>query len=129
MPPSAKAQYIPKPGKTEKELVEEHRGKDDGKFQDPEFRAEGRSLFIEGEVPEGHIPERMIEWLRPSEFVPRLTDGKSPQLFVDGAEAGDIVQGDLGDCWFLSALSTVASRTDLLRNLFASTEYLSLIHI
>jgi hypothetical protein len=63
----------------------------------------------------------MIEWLRPSDFVPKLTNGKSPQLFVDGAEAGDIVQGDLGDCWFLSALSTVASRKDLLRFLFAST--------
>jgi len=124
MAPSSKGQYIPKPGRSERELVEEHRGKD-GKFQDPDFRAEGRSLFIGGEVPEGHVPLEMVEWLRPAEFVPRLTDGKAPQLFVDGAEAGDVIQGALGDCWFLSALCTVASRKDLLRNLFASTEYAS----
>ena len=124
MPPSSKAQYIPKPGRSERELVEEHRGKD-GKFEDPDFRAEGPSLFIGGEVPEGHIPLDMVEWLRPSQFVPRLTEGKSPQLFVDGAEAGDVIQGALGDCWFLSALCTVASRKDLLRNLFASTEHAS----
>lgn len=125
MAPSSRSEYIPKPGRSERELCEEHRGKD-GKFQDPDFRPDNpRSLFIGGDIPEGHIPFSMVEWLRPSEFVVRLTDGKSPQLFVDGADAGDVIQGALGDCWFLSALSTVASRKDLLRNLFASTEYAS----
>ena len=93
-----KAEYIPTPGRSERELVDEYRGKD-GKFQDPEFRADNpRSLFVGGVVPEGHIPLEMVEWLRPSEFVPRLAEGKSPQLFVDGSEAGDIIQGALGDC-------------------------------
>ena len=53
MPPSSKAEYIPKPGHSERELVDEHRGAD-GKFQDPDFRAVPNSLFAGGEVPEGH---------------------------------------------------------------------------
>jgi len=122
MPVSSK-EYIPKQGRSERELWQEHAGRDDGKFQDPDFPAEGRSLFIKGEVPAGHVPLEMIEWLRPEQFVQKLAGGKEPELFVNGAEAGDIVQGNLGDCWFLSALCTVASRKDLLRNLFASEEH------
>ncbi len=71
----------------------------------------------------GHIPLDSIQWLRPSEFVPTIADGKSPTLFVDGADSGDIVQGALGDCWFLSAVACVAPRRELIRALFASTEY------
>jgi hypothetical protein len=70
----------------------------------------------------GHIPPELVEWLRPPEFVPA---GKKPAVFLDGAEAGDVKQGALGDCWFLSALCCVATRKELLKNLFASTEYAS----
>ncbi|KAJ3515588.1 hypothetical protein NLJ89_g1665 [Agrocybe chaxingu] len=38
----------------------------------------------------------------------------NPQFFVDGADSSDIVQGNLGDCWFLSALSTTSTVPSLL---------------
>ncbi len=51
----------------------------------------------------------------------RLTEmGHSTSVFVDGVGSGDIVQGELGDCWFLGAASVVATRNDLLYPLFVS---------
>jgi hypothetical protein len=43
-----------------------------------------------------------------------------PRLFVDGVESGDVIQGALGDCYFLGALSVVATRKDLLLPLFVA---------
>ncbi|KAF5362355.1 hypothetical protein D9756_002799 [Leucocoprinus leucothites] len=37
-----------------------------------------------------------------------------PQFFIDGAGSNDIVQGALGDCWFLSALSTASTSEHLI---------------
>ena len=37
---------------------------------------------------------------------------------VVGAEASDIVQGDLGDCWFLSAMAAIATKPDLIHKLW-----------
>lgn len=78
------------------------------KFTDASFPCDGSSLYRRD-------PRLMtLEWKRLSEL------SREPSLFVDGVEEGDIVQGELGDCWFLGSMSVVATRNDLLYPLFVS---------
>ena len=39
-------------------------------------------------------------------------------FFCDGVESNDIIQGNIGNCWFLSALSIMATKDYLLRGEF-----------
>uniref|UniRef100_A0A3Q3ELV0 Calpain catalytic domain-containing protein n=1 Tax=Labrus bergylta TaxID=56723 RepID=A0A3Q3ELV0_9LABR len=39
----------------------------------------------------------------------------NPHLFVDGISAHDLHQGQLGNCWFVAACSSLASREALWR--------------
>lgn len=37
----------------------------------------------------------------------------NPKLFVEGASAGDVSQGRLGNCWFVSAASCLAQNKEI----------------
>ena len=67
-----------------------------------------RRLFCRYRDPNNPPPEAplAVQWNR----IPG-------SLYVHSVKAGDIVQGTLGDCWFLGALASVASRQDLLLDL------------
>jgi len=46
---------------------------------------------------------------------------RSPKVFVDGVSRRDVVQGSLGDCWFLSSCSAVAREKKLIERVSGET--------
>ncbi|XP_047482673.1 calpain-B-like [Penaeus chinensis] len=66
-------------------------------FLDTEFPADASSLGF----------EKAVEWKRPTELV------ASPQ-FVKSMSRFSVKQGELGNCWFLSALSAITQNPGLL---------------
>jgi len=61
-------------------------------------------------------------WKRAHEF---LTDsnGNLPKVFLKEVEPSDIKQGQLGDCWFMSALACLAENPNLVKRLFLTPKY------
>lgn len=95
-----------------------------GKFTDPNFPPNKNSLLAlkaNGDPihPEwfqqyrNSLCESMIEWNRPED----IFHGKSYKLF-EGITVDDINQGNIADCYFLSALAVLAKYPKLIRGLF-----------
>lgn len=53
--------------------------------------------------------------------VPQIFE--NPQFIIGGADAGDIIQGSLGDCWLLSALATMSTSKGLIEKLCVAVNY------
>jgi hypothetical protein len=85
-----------------------------GKFEDNDFKASNRSL---GEAVQGRQPN--ITWHRMSEE--NFHQG-SYEIFMDGVSVNDVEQGELGDCYYLSALSCLDGKRTRERFVFLSSE-------
>ena len=76
-------------------------------FDDPIFPARFESLSSNYQRL---IPNwREIVWKRPGEIV------ENPQLIVNGIRRSDPNQGDLGNCWFIAAMTALTQNTIVLR--------------
>lgn len=81
---------------------------------------EANSQFI---LPPDAIPEDVDEWetYEWSSFK-QIFDGDDYQVFLNKIEENDIIQGGLGDCYFLSAIAALTKYPDLIRRLFLFQE-------
>ncbi|CAG9315691.1 unnamed protein product [Blepharisma stoltei] len=85
-----------------------------GKFKDPDFGPEQEKggafcLYWNG-VPPGsnYPPSEELEWVAPS-------DHYDCSFIKEGISTNDVIQGSLGDCWFIGALCVLATRDNLVR--------------
>ena len=95
-----------------------------GKFTDPNFPPNKNSLLAlkpNGDPIDKDAYQKfkngifysIIGWSRPEE----IFNGKDYKLF-DGITVDDIAQGELPDCYFLSAVASIARNPKLIRGLF-----------
>ncbi|TDH15385.1 hypothetical protein EPR50_G00030490 [Perca flavescens] len=67
-------------------------------------------LFVDLHFPVGELEMPSgVKWKRPMEICP------CPQFVVDGATRLDIRQGNLSDCWLLSAIASLSMHPSLLK--------------
>lgn len=92
-----------------------------GSWKDPHFCG-GAALYRDWtNPPKGFPVADQVRWERISSSAGRIKGMTKPTLFCAGISSGDVIQGMLGNCWFISALSVVATRPKLLRKIFVSS--------
>ncbi|KAH3841202.1 calpain-2 catalytic subunit-like [Dreissena polymorpha] len=74
----------------------------DNYFKDDSFPADDSSIFRKKKVT------KAVTWKRPQDIHPDAT------LIADGTSRHDMKQGDLNNCWFLSTLSAIAEKPQLI---------------
>ncbi len=101
------------------------------KFKDGNFPASPQSLYIDGNffsrytltlLPDQQInlnpslSNDQIQWLRPNQIIPQeWSDNDRTQWAVfREPRPNDVLQGALGDCWFITALSVLAEEPEYL---------------
>lgn len=90
----------------------ERKGK---KFVDPKFPPQFSSIWGFGEskmLKKDSL--RRLKWLDSNQ----IYRGRNYSVFKGGIDPSDIMQGMLGDCYFLSAISAIAERDNRIKKLF-----------
>ncbi|KAL7721236.1 hypothetical protein QTN25_001665 [Entamoeba marina] len=64
-----------------------------------------------GNITSFLFPQNDLKFMTPGEFI------FYPQLFYDGSQKGGVIQRNVGDCYFLAALSALAENQDRIKNL------------
>lgn len=76
----------------------------------PEFKGGAFALYWAGEAPGANFPPpNELAWKSPREWLGEVN------FFSDDISSNDVIQGSLGDCWFIGALSVLATRDELIR--------------
>ena len=118
------------------DVIDEHRNNGGSSWQDINFERRGAlgpemCDKLEKNRKDGPAPssqEDSVEWLLPADIVgdedPALSKG-ALRLFPDGRspEASDVLEGNIGDCFLIAALSVLAnSQSDrsLIKRLFVN---------
>lgn len=93
-------------------------------FVDDSFRPAEKSLYLKPRFSEH---PRVRKWLRPQEI--NSVDGgihhsssNIPLAVFRSPRPDDIMQGVLGDCWFLSAMAVLGERPELLEKIVITKE-------
>ena len=96
--------------------------KENEKFFDEEFGSwpedkdpsnkMGKSSIYFSLAPKGQVDPSLIEWYRIDEI------SKNPQFLCNTSDSSEVVQGALGDCWFISALAAISTKDHLIRGEF-----------
>jgi hypothetical protein len=83
--------------------------------------------FVDADFPPS---ERSVNWNSKAKSVQydsfnRLEEiaPKVPQLFVDGVDPDDVIQGRLGNCWFVQCLAGVATRRRAINAMITPAKY------
>ena len=79
--------------------------------KDPSNKKGKESIYF-NLAPKGQVDPSLIEWYRTSEI------SKNPQFLCNTPDSSEVVQGALGDCWFISALAAIATKDHLIRGEF-----------
>ena len=87
--------------------------KDFGSLENDSGKQNKISLYSNDPIPAGNPNPALVEWYPLNQIC------EEAKFFEDGTESNDVVQGSLGDCWFISALSVMATKDYLLRGEFS----------
>ncbi|WAR13669.1 CAN15-like protein [Mya arenaria] len=86
-------------------------------FIDDSFAPDSRSLYKD---PKCKLAGLKVKWLRCQQIV---SNHKEPWVVYRSPTPDDISQGQLGDCWFLSALAVLAERPELIKKIIPTKEF------